>query len=128
MIVLIVDGNCIRSLESKGDSPVATHTHRPDALPLSLQFVQVQSRQIHVVRRSRRVATTQELAEDICYYGKNFLVWCNFEGRVTTAGNLAYPYSPTILNLGVVYRLRIHHLLPIEDPACFPIRLLEVAG
>ncbi|MGE0719051.1 MAG: acyclic terpene utilization AtuA family protein, partial [Alphaproteobacteria bacterium] len=74
------------------------------------------------------VATTQELAEDICYYGKNFLVWCNFEGRVTTAGNLAYPYSPTILNLGVVYRLRVHHLLPIEDPAFFPIRLVEVGA
>jgi hypothetical protein len=72
------------------------------------------------------VAGTQELAEDICYYGKNCLVWCNFEGRVTTAGNLAYPYSPTILNLGEVYRLRVHHLLPLEDPAFFPINLVTV--
>jgi len=72
------------------------------------------------------VAGTQELAEDICYFGKNALVWCNFEGRVTTAGNLAYPYSPTIQNLGEVYKLRIHHLLPVDDPAFFPINLVQV--
>lgn len=72
------------------------------------------------------VARTPTQAEEICYFGKNQLVWCNFEGRTTTAGNLAYPYSPTLLNLGEVYRLRVHHLLPIEDPAFFPIELLEV--
>jgi len=51
---------------------------------------------------------------------------CNFEGRVTTAGNLAYPYSPTILDTGPVYRLNVHHLLEAEDPCMFPIKIVEV--
>jgi hypothetical protein len=72
------------------------------------------------------VAETQELAEEICYFGKYGLVWCNFEGRVTTAGNLAYPYSPSILATGPVYRLNVHHLLDIEDPCMFPIKIVEV--
>lgn len=71
------------------------------------------------------VADSQQLAEDICYYGKNFLVWCNYDGRLTTAGNLAYPYSPSVHNLGEVYRLRVHHLLPIDDPEMFPIQVVE---
>jgi len=53
-------------------------------------------------------------------------VWCNFEGRVTTAGNLAYPYSPSILDTGPVYRLNVHHLLEAEDPCMFPIKIVEV--
>lgn len=72
------------------------------------------------------VAETQELAQEICYFGKYGLVWCNFEGRVTTAGNLAYPYSPSILDTGPVYRLSIHHLLDIEDLCMFPIKMVEV--
>ncbi len=72
------------------------------------------------------VAETQELAQEICYFGKYGLVWCNFEGRVTTAGNLAYPYSPSILDTGPVYRLNVHHILDVEDPCMFPIEIVEV--
>jgi hypothetical protein len=74
------------------------------------------------------VAPTQEMASEICYFGKYGLVWNQFEGRITTAGNLAYLYSPSILDTGPVYRLRVHHLLPIEDPCMFPIEMMEVGA
>jgi hypothetical protein len=72
------------------------------------------------------VAETQELAQEICYFGKYGLVWCNFEGRVTTAGNLAYAFSPSIVDTGPVYRLSVHHLLEVEEPCMFPIKIVEV--
>lgn len=72
------------------------------------------------------IAPTSELARNIAYYGKNFIAWSDFPGRVSTAGNVAYAHSPSILDAGNVYRLRVHHLLPIEDFSHFDPYVVEV--
>ncbi len=73
------------------------------------------------------VAPTQELAHEINYFGKYGLVWCNYPGRTTISGNVAYTYSPSIMNIAPAYELCVHHLLPIEpDQSLFPIKVVEV--
>jgi len=73
------------------------------------------------------VAPTQELAHEIAYFGKYGMVWCNYPGRTTISGNVAYMYSPSILNIEPAYELSVHHLLPIPaDQSLFPIRVVEV--
>lgn len=72
------------------------------------------------------IAETAEMAHEICYFGKYGMVWCNYPGRSTISGNVAYAFSPSILDGGEAYRLSIHHLLPIPDPSLFPIKLVEV--
>jgi len=72
------------------------------------------------------VARTQEMARNITYYGKNFVTWVNFPRRITTAGNVAYAHSPSIIDVGEVYRLRVHHLLPFEDMDFFVPYEVEV--
>ncbi len=72
------------------------------------------------------IAPTRELSHDICYFGKYGLVWCNYPGRMTISGNLAYAFSPSVIEGGEVYRLSVHHLLPIEDQTLFEIKLVEV--
>lgn len=72
------------------------------------------------------VAPTQELARDIAMFAKSPIMWAHFPGRLTTAGNLAYPFSPSVLEAGEAFRLRVHHLLPIEDPRMFKPEIHEV--
>lgn len=73
------------------------------------------------------VASTMELAEEICHYTvTGTLAFANYEGKVATAGNLAYPYSPKTIETGDVYRLSVHHLMEIEDPLMFPITMTEI--
>jgi hypothetical protein len=51
-----------------------------------------------------------------------------YPGRVSTAGNLAFPYSPSDFHGGAVYRFSLHHLLTVPDPAAlFPVEVVEVA-
>ena len=73
------------------------------------------------------VAPTQELAHEIGYFGKYGMVWCNYPGRTTISGNVAYVYSPSVMNIAPAYELSVHHLLPIPaDQSLFPIRVVEV--
>lgn len=73
------------------------------------------------------VAKTKELGHEIAYFGKYGMVWCNYPGRTTISGNVAYSYSPSILYAGEAYQLSVHHLLSIEkDQSLFPINIVEV--
>lgn len=40
----------------------------------------------------------------------------NYEGRKTTAGNLAFPLSKAFVPTGEAYVFNVWHLLPLEDP------------
>ncbi len=68
------------------------------------------------------VAPTQALADTICGFARSTMLHYGYPGRVSTAGNLAFPYSPSDLRAGEVYRFSVYHLLPVEDPvARFPV-------
>jgi len=55
------------------------------------------------------------------------LVWCNYPGRITISGNVAYAFSPSVIDGGEVYKLSVHHLLPIDrDQSLFDIKIVEV--
>ena len=40
-----------------------------------------------------------------------------YEGRIATAGNLAFPFSPSDIKVGPVYTFNVYHLLTTDDPA-----------
>lgn len=73
------------------------------------------------------VAKTQELANTICSFARSTMLHYGYPGRVATAGNLAFPYSPSDLKAGEVYEFNLHHLITVDDPcAPFPIKLEEL--
>ena len=39
-----------------------------------------------------------------------------YEGRIATAGNLAFPYSPSDFKVGAVYNFSLYHLIEVSDP------------
>ncbi len=70
------------------------------------------------------VASTQEVADTICSFARSTLLHYGYPGRKSTAGNLAFPYSPSDVSAGAVYKFNVHHLMQIEDPkSLFPIKM-----
>ena len=48
-------------------------------------------------------------------------------GRVATAGNLAFPYSPSDLHGGEVHRLSVYHLMRVDDPLeLLPMEVISI--
>lgn len=73
------------------------------------------------------VASTQELADTITGFVRSTLLHYGYPGRMATAGNLAFPYSPSDLHAGEVYEFTLNHLLPVADPlSLFPVELREL--
>lgn len=73
------------------------------------------------------VAPTQEQADTICGFARSTLLHFGYEGRISTAGNLALPFSPSDFQAGAVYEFTIYHLMRVDDPAeFFPISLEQI--
>ncbi|MGE5552503.1 MAG: acyclic terpene utilization AtuA family protein [Betaproteobacteria bacterium] len=73
------------------------------------------------------VAETQELANTICAFARSTMLHYGYEGRLSTAGNLAFPYSPSDFKAGEVYEFSVYHLVEMDDPArLFPVEIVEV--
>lgn len=71
------------------------------------------------------VAPTQETANTICGFARSTMLHYGYEGRISTAGNLAFPFSPSDFKAGAVYEFSVYHLMDVEDPCqYFPARLL----
>lgn len=73
------------------------------------------------------VADTQEKADTICAFARSTMLHYGYEGRRATAGNLAFPYSPSDFHAGEVYVFSVYHLLETDDPAkLFPVQYKDL--
>lgn len=73
------------------------------------------------------LAQTQELANTICASMRSTLLHYGYEGRKSTAGNLAFPFAPSDVPFGPVYRFSVYHLMQIPDPLeLFPVELVQM--
>jgi hypothetical protein len=73
------------------------------------------------------VAPQQELATAVAMFVRGTLQHASYPGIVTTAGNMAYPFSPFGVPVGPAYRFAVYHLMPLTDPCeIFPMSIEEV--
>ncbi len=73
------------------------------------------------------VAPHQELATGICGCAHTIMLHYGFPGRISTAGNLAFPFSPLDIPAGPVYEFNIYHLMEEDDPCrLFPMDIIEM--
>ena len=73
------------------------------------------------------VAPQQELATAVAMFVRGTLQHASYPGIVTTAGNMAYPFSPFGVPVGPAYRFAVYHLMPLADPCeIFPMSIEEV--
>ena len=70
------------------------------------------------------VGKTQEIADEICALVRSRMLHCDYPGRKSTAGNLAFPFSPSDIHVGAVYEFSLFHLAQVDDlmeTACLSI-------
>jgi hypothetical protein len=73
------------------------------------------------------VAKSQEIADYVLSLARSSLLHCPFPGRKTTAGNLAFPASPSDTSAGPVYEFSVYHLMDVDDQCeLFPMELENV--
>jgi hypothetical protein len=73
------------------------------------------------------IGADQGTATSICGVARSILLHHGFAGRVSTAGNIASPFSPLDIPAGPVYEFNIYHLVDESDPlALFPMDLMDV--
>ena len=68
------------------------------------------------------IGKTQDLATDVAVNARVLFTAQQFEGRRTTAGNEALPFSPSEPSLGEAHVWNIMHRMPIKDP-CEPFKM-----
>ena len=61
------------------------------------------------------VGKTKSVADTICSLARSRTLHCDFSGRKSTAGNLAFPFSPSDIHVGEVYEFSVFHLAEVDD-------------
>lgn len=73
------------------------------------------------------VAKTQSIADTICSFARSTFLHFGYPGRISTAGNLAFPFSPSDAHMGAVYEFNVYHLMQVDDPKqYFPVTFHDV--
>ena len=73
------------------------------------------------------VGESQDVADAVLAMARTSLLHADFPGRLCKEGNMAFPFSPSDIALGPLYRFSIFHTLALEDPcAIFPIEYESV--
>lgn len=61
------------------------------------------------------VGKTQEIADTVCALVRSRMLHCDYEGRKSTAGNLAFPFSPSDIHVGEVFEFSVFHLAKVDS-------------
>jgi hypothetical protein len=87
----------------------------PQALPREV-FVMVEC-----------IAQTADAAKAVTTVFKQYLLHHGFPGRISTAGNLAFPFTPPEVSAGPAYRFSVYHVMEVEALApLFPVTVEDV--
>ena len=86
---------------------------------------QITSHEIGIVIDA--VADTAEHSAAVCSVARSTLLHYGYEGRIATAGNVAFPFSPSDIKVGAIYTFSVYALLRHKNPlSLFPITYEEV--
>lgn len=72
------------------------------------------------------LAGTQEQADAALALARSFMLHYGYPGRISTAGNLAFPFSPSDISAGRAYEFSIYHLMKINSQDMFKIDVSDV--
>jgi len=73
------------------------------------------------------VAKTQEIANAVVGLTRVTLLHSDFPGRLCKEGNMAFPFSPSDIERGAIYRFSLRHVVEPDDPLeMFPIEYHDI--
>jgi hypothetical protein len=71
------------------------------------------------------ISKDTDITKMILGYIRSTLLHYGYKGRIATAGNLAFPFSPSEVIWGEVFEFKLYHLIKLDDYE-FPIKVVEV--
>ncbi len=75
------------------------------------------------------IAPTMETAHSAASVTKQYLLHHGFPGRLSTGGNIAFPFTPPELPVGSAYRFSIYHVTECDDLASvFPVEVETIGA
>ena len=73
------------------------------------------------------VAPIAERAGAVVRTTKQYLLHHGFPGRLSTAGNVAFPFTPPELSGGTAYRFNVYHIMQVDELApLFPVEIEDL--
>ena len=73
------------------------------------------------------IAATADDAKSVATVFKQYLLHHGFPGRISTGGNLAFPFTPPEVMSGTAYRFSVYHVMEVNGmkglEALFPVRV-----
>jgi hypothetical protein len=73
------------------------------------------------------VGEDEDEARAVAATAKQYLLHAPFPGRISTAGNLGFPFTPPELTAGDAYRFSVYHIMDVDELApLFPVAVEEV--
>lgn len=67
-----------------------------------------------------------EIANSVCSLVRSTMLHYGYENRIATAGNPAFPFSPSDIRGGPVYEFSIYHLIEANDALRFDFHIEQV--
>ena len=68
------------------------------------------------------IGEDEDEARAVAASAKQYLLHAPFPGRISTAGNLGFPFTPPELTAGDAYRFSVYHIMDVDDLApLFPV-------
>lgn len=96
------------------------HVYGRNGVMKDLERENTPAREIGLVIEA--TAATQDLAHAACHQISGAMLHYHYEGIMNPSGNLAFPYSPSDLDIGPVYEFSAYHLMKVESPTeLFPV-------
>ncbi|RJP18931.1 MAG: acyclic terpene utilization AtuA family protein [Candidatus Abyssobacteria bacterium SURF_5] len=111
--------------EHKDSYRLMFHVYGRDGVMEDLEPVRAAAHELGLVIEA--IGPTQSIASGVCAYAHTIMLHHGFPGRISTAGNLAFPFSPLDIPAGPVYEFNVYHLVEEDDPCrLFPMDIVEV--
>ena len=75
------------------------------------------------------IADDQEIANAVVGIARTNMLHTDFPGRLCREGNMAFPFSPSDIEVGAMYRFSVFHTVAPDHPLeMFPIELREIGA
>jgi hypothetical protein len=109
----------------KIDGRIQFHVYGKDGVmgPLEPEK-KIRSHELGIVIEA--VGATPEAADSLCSITRSTLLHYGYPGRISTAGNLAFPFSPSDVRMGEIFEFSVYHLMPVTGRELFPLKVVTV--
>ena len=73
------------------------------------------------------IAPTTERASEVVRTMKQYLLHFGYEGRLSTGGNIAFPFTPPEISVGTAYKFNVYHIMETDRMGeLFPVTVEEL--